>query len=46
MQELWETLEHEHGSQGFFEVIARMEIPRTYLKHPLTKLPIRKAWEI
>jgi len=43
MQELWETLEHEHGSQGFFEVIARMEIPPDVFETPSDQIAYQEG---
>ena len=41
----WDDLEREHGSQGFFEVIERMEIPAHVFETTADRIEYQDGWE-
>ena len=44
-QASWDDLEKEHGSQGFFEVIERMEIPASTFETESDRIEYQEGWE-
>ena len=45
LQNSWDSVEREHGSQGFFEVISRMEIPPEAFETQGDRIDYDDAWE-
>ena len=45
LQSSWDNVEKEHGSQGFFEVISRMEIPPEAFETQSDRIEYEDAWE-
>lgn len=45
MQSSWDNVEKEHGSQGFFEVISRMEVQPEVFETESDRINYEEAWE-
>ena len=45
LQANWDELENEHGSQGFFEVIARMEIHPDSFQTQADRIAYQEGWK-
>lgn len=45
LQASWDDLENEHGSQGFFEVIARMEVHPDSFQTQADRIAYQEGWK-